>query len=114
MTKLDVAIAFCGLFEAELLVDLMLRFWEHPNAGARDDVDYLVEAAAEVLNQSKAGTVFIEGVAPSDMNFVAAVWYAEYCNVADESEIANGQLEWLSRVRRSLPSCFCDPGDLIP
>ena len=41
MSQFDAAIRFCGLFEAELLVDLMLRYWEHPCAGDREVVNDL-------------------------------------------------------------------------
>lgn len=114
LSKLDVAIAFCGLFEAELLVELMLRYWGHPAATDREHANYLVEAAAEVLNQSADGAPFLEGVAAEDMNFVAAVWYAECCQVTDANDAIMGQRRaWLDKVRRALPACFCDPDDLI-
>lgn len=114
MSKLDAAIQFCGLFEAELLVDLMLRYWGHPSINDKDLVNYLVESAAEILNRSKGGEVFIERIEPEDMNFVAAVWYAEFCHVEDSHELdAAGRRDWLEKIRRSLPSCFCDPDDLM-
>ena len=113
-SKLDVAIAFCGLFEAELLVELMLRYWVHPAAADREHANYLVEAAAEVLNQSAAGATFLEGVAAEDMNFVAAVWYAECCQVTDAADtIMEQRRDWLDKVRRALPACFCDPDNLM-
>lgn len=64
MSKLESTIRFCGLFEAELLVDLMLRYWEHPCAGDEEVANYLLEAAAEVLMRSKDGSVFLEGNKP--------------------------------------------------
>jgi len=114
MSQLDATIRFCGLFEAELLVDLMLRYWKHPCVGDHDTVNDLVESAADILKQSRNGCEFIEGIDPENMNFVAAVWYAEHCHVADshESDVEERR-GWLNNVRHSLPSCFCDPDDLI-
>jgi hypothetical protein len=114
MSQLDAAIRFCGLFEAEVLVDLMLRYWAHPCAGDKEATNYLVEAAAEILKQARDGHAFIEGVDAEDMNFIAAVWYAEFCHVADshDPDVAQRQA-WLKQVRRALPSCFCDPSNLV-
>jgi hypothetical protein len=114
MSKLDAAIAFCGLYEAELLVALMLRYWEHPSAADDELKDFLVESAAEVLTRSKAGERFFENINPDDMNFVAAVWYAESCHVSDSTESdVEQRRDWLTKVRRALPACFCDPSDLL-
>lgn len=113
MSQLDAAIRFCGLFEAELLVDLMLRYWEHPCAGDREVVNDLVETAAEVLKQARDGQECIDGIDADDMNFIAAVWYAEFCHVASSQDTdVEERREWLKKIRRSLPSCFCDPADL--
>ena len=113
MTKLEVAIAFCGLFEAELLARLMLVHWEHPRASDHDFANDLVETAAEVLAQSRAGEQFFEDIRPEDMNFVAAFWYAESCQLTEVNEPDTQQRqEWLQKVRHALPSCFCDPGEL--
>jgi hypothetical protein len=51
------------------------------------------------------------------MNFVAAVWYAEWAALqsgyADVPDHERHQREaWLEVVRHSLPSCFCDQDDL--
>ena len=113
MKKLEATITFCGLFEAELLASLMLRHWEHPRSSDRDLTNALLETAAEILARSQAGDRFFEGIRPEDMNFVAALWYAESCQVADVDEPDTGRRrEWLVRIRRSLPSCFCDPDEL--
>ncbi len=112
-SRLNAAIRFCGLYEAELLVELMLRFWNHPNSADRDFRNYLVEAAAEVLERSRQGEQFIDNIKPMDMNFVAAVWYVESCQVTDLRDAnATNRSEWLEKVRRSIPACFCDPRDL--
>jgi hypothetical protein len=102
-------VEFCSLFEAELLVELMLRFWRHPFA---DDAQYrthLLSSAMEVLKESDAGKRFIEDLPPDQMNFVTAVWYVEWISITDKSEDpTNERQTWLETIRRSLPSCFCD------
>jgi hypothetical protein len=113
MTKLDLAIGFCGLFEAELLVELMLRYWNHPRASDKDFRNHLLETAAEVLARSREGDCFFENISGEDMNFVAALWYAETCQVTDVSEPDTEERQaWLTSVRRALPSCFCSPENL--
>lgn len=106
-------LAFSGLFEAELLLELMLRFWEHPLAADRDFRNELLEGAAEALRSSIAGQPLIEAIPPANMNFVAAVWYVEWNAVPDEAADSQGERRaWLDRIRRALPSCFCPPDDL--
>lgn len=115
MSKLDAAIRFCGLFEAELLTELMLHHWKHPRAGDRDLANSLLEAAAEVLRSSQEGTRIFEDIPSEEMNFVAAVWYCESGHVENSNDADVVQRrEWLERVRRALPGCFCDPDDLMP
>jgi hypothetical protein len=90
MAKPSVAkqcLALSGLYEIELLSELMLRYWNHPFASDADFRDQLLEAAVEVLKASIAGKRLIEYMPPSQMNFVSALWYAEWVNVtADEVE----------------------------
>jgi hypothetical protein len=106
-----------SLFEAELLVGLMLRNWGHPFADDREFANDLLEAASEALRNASQGIELIEGVPPTSLNFVAAVWYAEQCSVdleGGEPQTIQAREAWLSAVRRALPSCFCDPSDLNP
>jgi hypothetical protein len=42
-------LAFSGLFEAEVLIELMLRYWGHPLATDKDFRESLLESAASVL-----------------------------------------------------------------
>ena len=56
--------------------------------------------------------VFVEGLPTKEMNFVSAVWYAEWCGVQDEDRERDLRQKWLGDIRRSLPSCFC-PLDLL-
>jgi hypothetical protein len=102
-------LAFGNLFEAELLLELMLRYWKHPYA---DDPTYrsqLHASALEVLRESAKGKRLMEEIPPTQMNFIAAIWYVEWISIADNSEDPTKERnEWLLKIRRALPSCFCD------
>lgn len=117
MSTAGDSLQFCEMFEGELLVELMLRYWEHPLA---EDADYrngLIENAARALRLSMNGERLIEGLQPPQINFVAAVWYAEWAALQTiSSEIQEAELyqreAWLETLRRIIPSCFCDQDDL--
>lgn len=103
-------LAICPLFEAELLVQLMLINWGHPFAGEEPFRQELVESATELLmtaSDESCREVFIEGLPTKEMNFVSAVWYAEWCGAHDDDRERVLRQKWLSDVRRALPSCFC-------
>jgi hypothetical protein len=106
-------LAFTGLFEAELLIELMLRNWAHPSAadaGFRND---LLEGAAEALRASVAGQQLMADVPPKHMNFVAATWYVEWSALASGAKDPRGKRKtWLKKIRRAIPSCFCPPDSL--
>jgi hypothetical protein len=112
----EFLVQFSATFEYELLVRLMLLHWKHPMSG---DVEYcktLVEVTAELLLAASKGERHFEDLKPGDMNLVAAAWYVEaqaFETSDSESEVVQtGRKAWLDAVRHSLPSCFCDPGDL--
>ncbi len=114
MSKLDVMIQLCGLYEAELLLALMLERWAHPRADDKEFANHLLETTADILNQPKRGERFFDDIPPADMNFVAAVWYAEWCHLQDSGEPDVPERQgWLTNLRRSVPGCFCDPDDLL-
>lgn len=74
-------LAICPLFEAEWLLELMLRNWHHPCAAEESFRQALLESATELLivtSQEFCEEVFIQGLPAKEMNFVAAVWYAEW------------------------------------
>ena len=106
------SLALCQTFEAELLLELMLRQWNHPLADDSEFRNHLLETATAILDEAVRGTSFIEGVLPADMNLVAALYYAEI-RACEESHGAPAERElrekWLTNLRRCLPSCFCDP-----
>jgi len=105
---------FSGLFEAELVLELMLRFWQHPLAEDASFRNWLLEGASEALRQSAEGAKLLEYLKPEDVNFVAAVWYVEWCAVgaSQTDEVSVRRQQWLETIRRILPSCFCDSSDL--
>jgi hypothetical protein len=109
------SLAVCQLFEGELLLELMLRYWQHPLAEDDSFRNELIEVVTTVLQEAAAGAIFFEGISPQNMNFVAALYYAELRSCEDatlEGEDTAAREEWLTTIRRSLPSCFCDP-DLL-
>jgi len=65
---------FTGLFEAELLTELMLRFWKHPLADDAEFRSNLLESAADVLRASADGERIFDELKPNRVNFVAAIW----------------------------------------
>jgi hypothetical protein len=113
MSVAKKCLAFSGLFEAELLIELMLRYWQHPLAVDSEFRHALLEGAAEVLRASVAGQQVMEDIPPKHMNFVAAAWYAEWNSLNSGAEDPqNKRQKWLDRLRKSIPSCFCPPDRL--
>lgn len=115
----EQSLAICSLFESELLVWLLLRYWEHPLVEDAEFRNQLLETATEVLRSAAHGPadiVFIHGLPARDMNFVAAVWYAENQSIDEWATVdpvqREARLKWLATVRRALPSCFCDQNRL--
>ncbi len=109
------ALEICSLFEGELLVELMFRQWDHPQADDRDYRSTLLETTTEVLQAAVGGTSLIKGLPARDTNFVAALYYAETRALENpdtdlDHESMARRKNWLDCVRHSLPSCFCDPG----
>lgn len=113
MTIAKESLRFTGFFESELLLELMFRFWKHPLADDREFRNASLERAVSVLQASVAGTTFLEGLQPANMNLVAAIWYGEWSSLEEPSprdtEEITARRDWLDRVRRAVPSCFCDP-----
>ncbi len=113
MTIAENSLNLTGLFEAELLVELMLRYWRHPLADDADFRQCLLEAAAGVLKASVHGQQLLEELPAQHMNLVAAVWYAEASSLDAEpnpsGEHYEKRREWSDTIRRAIPSCFCNP-----
>jgi hypothetical protein len=116
MSIAEESLHCAGLFEAELLVELMLRFWHHPRADDSDYRNHLLENAVEALRLAVSGQGLLEGIAAADTNLVAAIWYVEWQGLANATETEStdfhARQQWLETVRRALPSCFCDPEEL--
>ncbi len=113
MSVAKKCLAFSGLFEAELLLELMLRYSAHPLASDGEFRNNLLEGAAGVLRSSVAGQKLIEDIPPEHMNFIASVWYAEWNALASEAEDPGGQRQaWLESIQKAIPSCFCTPENL--
>jgi hypothetical protein len=106
-------LAMSGLYEAELLTELMLRYWKHPFADDTTFRQELLETAAAVLKAADKGEKFLEDVAPLEMNLVAALWYAEWNSLSElTDESLMERRTWLDAVRKAVPSCFCSQNHL--
>ncbi len=111
-TIAEKSLQFTGLFEAELLTQLMLRFWNHPHADDRDFTLALLETAAEILRSSIAGDQLIAELPPEHVSLVSAIWLGESFSVAEDTSMEQtereSRIKWLESLRRSVPSCFCN------
>jgi hypothetical protein len=105
-----------GLFEAEVLVELMLRFWKHPLAKDREFRGQILEVASEALRAAAKGHQLIEEVPAKQMNLIATIWYVESVSLQADPQISKVEFrareKWLRSIRRALPSCFCS-ADLL-
>jgi hypothetical protein len=102
-----------NLFEAELLAELMLRYWMHPLADNSEFRNDLLEAATQALQNATKGERFFDSLAPDNMNLVAAIWYAEWAAMStseseDSADMHQQRERWLENVKRAVPSCFSD------
>ena len=100
-----------GTFEFELLIELMLKHWEHPLAADDEFRNDVMESAASVLHQAAEGEAPTSDMRPNDVNLIFSVWHVESLFVAAEpdSDLKKSRERWLDAIKRSLPSCFCDP-----
>jgi len=110
----QMCLELTSLFEAEVLVDLMLHWWQHPYANDKEFANGLLEDASQLLRMAVGGEGGPPGIRPENLSLVAAIWWAEQHQITDESPDAEQRKHWLDAVRRALPSCFCDPSDLTP
>ena len=119
-SNINNALLLCSLFESEILVWLLLRYWDHPFSEDNEFRSTLLESATEFLQNAAASTdvVFIQGMPTQDMNFIAAIWYCETCSVSamdareENRDNLQSRKEWLKQLRHALPSCFCAQSDL--
>lgn len=116
MSIAQKSLEFSGLYEVELLVELMLRYWRHPHAADPAFRNALLETAVEILRLAVSGASVVDGLTPEKVNLVAAVWCAEanwIGDVRDEPpDLLSQRTAWMEKVRHAVPSCFCDP-DLL-
>jgi hypothetical protein len=115
VTRLSLQLT--GAFEADILVTLLLKQWNHPFADDTEFRQTLLEAASEVLRASLRQERLFDEISPEKVNLVAAIWYAEATTLSADQSISSEERAlrelWLESLKRSIPSCFCDP-DLLP
>jgi hypothetical protein len=113
MSVASRCLEFASLFEAELLTELMLRYWQHPLADNREFRTDLLEAATQALQHAADGGQLIDSLSAENTNLVAAIWYAEWAamrtsEAEDSPELYERRQKWLEDVKRAIPSCFTD------
>jgi len=109
--SLDMA----GMFEAEVLTELLLWRWNHPLRADAEFRNSLLEDASAALRRAIGGETLFESVPAPQTNLIAAIYYAEWTSLSDRGEDPGGaRHKWLDDLRRSLPSCFCAQEDLPP
>lgn len=117
MTTPRQSLNMIGLFEAEVLLELMLRHWQHPLADDSEFRNDLLETAADVLRAALSGEQLIDDLPPANMNLIAALWYAESAQLSSTPATEDAQLTqriaWMQQVRKALPSCFCASDQLF-
>ena len=115
MTNVERALVLANSFEAEVFVHLLLGRWNHPLTDDADFRESLLESATLAIRASMDGESLLEPLKSQDLNFIAALWFAEWSTLQSLVKIPFCvELQgWLDSLRRSLPSCFCDPADLI-
>src|SRR6267154_1271415 len=89
-----------SLFEAELLTELMLRYWKHPLADDSEFRNDLLETATQALQNAANGAQLLDSLAPENTNLVAAIWYAEWAamrtsEAEDPPDIHQQRENWL-------------------
>ncbi len=106
-----------SLFEAEILTELMLRYWQHPLADNREYRNDLLEAATQALQEAADGGRLLDSLSPEKTNLVAAIWYAEWAalrvsEAEDPADIHERRKQWLAAwnepSRRVSPTIFFD------
>jgi hypothetical protein len=111
-----LSLQLTGLFEAEVLVELMLRQWKHPLTDQAEFRDQLLEQATDVLTAAAAGEIVLDDMKPENIGLIAAICIAEKVTLGTDDSISEAELAarqaWLDAVHKALPSCFCDP-DLL-
>jgi hypothetical protein len=111
----EKSLAAAGLFEAEVLTELLLWRWDHPLKGDGEFRTSLLEDAAAVLRRAAGGEQFIQSVPATEMNLIAAIYYVEWNWISAGNEDPDGtRHRWLDHVRQALPSCFCSQSELPP
>lgn len=107
--SLDMA----GMFEAEVLTELLLWRWNHPLRADAELRNSLLEDAAAALRRAIGGENLFGSVPARETNLIAAIYYAEWSSLEDGADDPGGKRRrWLDEMRRALPSCFCAQEDL--
>lgn len=110
----EASLAASGLFEAEILTELLLWRWNHP---LKDDAEFrngLLEDAALALRRAASGEQLLETLPAQETNLIAAIYYVEWNLIGSGGDPDGARRKWLDDLRRAIPSCFCAQDDLPP
>ena len=111
----QMSLTVAGLFEAEVLTELLLWRWDHPLGHDAEFRNNLLEDAAAALRRAIGREKLFESVPAAQTNLIAAIYYAEWSALEDRGEDPDGaRSRWLDHLRQSLPSCFCAQENLPP
>jgi len=115
VTIAERSLSLSGLFEVEVLTQLLLWRWNHPLANDPEFRNDLLEGAAGVLRRAIGGERLFETVPAPGTNLIAAICYVEWAALEGGAEDPGGARQrWVEEIRRALPSCFCAHEDLPP
>ncbi len=104
-----------GMFEAEVLVELLLWRWDHPFKNDAEFRNDLLENAAAALKAAIDGEKLFDDLPASETNFIAAIYFAEWSALNSSHDDPDGSRQkWLSSLQKSIPSCFCAQRQLPP
>jgi hypothetical protein len=102
-----------SLFEAELLTELMLRYWKYPLADAPDFRSDLLEAATQALQYAVYGGRLFDSLSPRIRTWLSrsGMPSGQRCVLAQRrirARFTKQRERWLENVKRAIPSCFMD------
>lgn len=106
----EVLFNITGTFEYELLIELILRHWQHPFATDENYRNEIMESVALLLSNAAKKKFPIDDMQQNEVNLVFALWYIESLLVINEQDVKLKKIrqQWLSTINHALPSCFCD------
>jgi hypothetical protein len=115
MSIAEKCLGFTGLFEAEVLTQLLLWRWDHPLKNDQEFCNDLLEGAAAALRGAVEGQKLFDDLPAAETSLLAAIYYVEWSTLNAGAKDTDGQRrKWLVRFRAAIPSCFHPQSDFLP